>query len=295
MKTNKCVIHSRQLDNGLRQVNVLAQDKLLVPLDKNIRVKRRPQPSWLTGGEGGRGARQRWARPCRGRDGRMLWYRVRIRLTWIVLCQCLVWWTCAMCSVWNGSLHLEIPLSTPRNSSLCMLDLWYLWKSVRIYWISLCALLRCFSQLGMWAHTDGWFLCDCQWSQYLVSVESDRAQGELSRPLVLYALASHCRQCTVHQQSWQCSWWCSCGARWTCHCQCLSERRFFPSEGLTGFVKGIVHNFFYFRSELIFWIVMGCGIADFGRRGLKTPQTQDFWVFILSPGTSTRGATWDLD
>ena len=40
---------------------------------------------------------------------------------------------------------------------------------------------------------------------------------------------------------------------------------------------------------------MGCGIADFGRRGLKTPQTQDFWVFILSPGTSTRGATWDLD
>ena len=28
-------------------------------------------------------------------------------------------------------------------------------------------------------------------------------------------------------------------------------------------VKGIVHNFFY-RSNLIFWIVMGCGIADFG-------------------------------
>ena len=52
---------------------------------------------------------------------------------------------------------------------------------------------------------------------------------------------------------------------------------------------------FYFRSELIFWIELGCGIADFGRRGLKTPQTQDFWVFILSPGTSTRGATWDLD
>ena len=39
---------------------------------------------------------------------------------------------------------------------------------------------------------------------------------------------------------------------------------------------------------------MGCGIADFGRRGLKTPQTQDFWVFILSPGTLTRGAG-DLD
>ena len=59
-------------------------------------------------------------------------------------------------------------------------------------------------------------------------------------------------------------------------------------------LKGIVHNFFYFWSELIFWIVMRCGIADFGRRGLKMPKTQDFCVFILSPGTSTRGAG-DLD
>ena len=25
------------------------------------------------------------------------------------------------------------------------------------------------------------------------------------------------------------------------------------------------------------------------------PETQHFWVLILSPGTSTRGATWDLD
>ena len=33
-------------------------------------------------------------------------------------------------------------------------------------------------------------------------------------------------------------------------------------------VKGIVHNFFFYRSNLIFWIVMGCGIADLGRRGL---------------------------
>ena len=33
-------------------------------------------------------------------------------------------------------------------------------------------------------------------------------------------------------------------------------------------LKGIVHNFFLYRSNLIFWIVMGCGIADFGRRGL---------------------------
>ena len=40
---------------------------------------------------------------------------------------------------------------------------------------------------------------------------------------------------------------------------------------------------------------MGCGIADFGRRGLKTPQTQFFGVLSLPPGTSTRSATWDLD
>ena len=33
-------------------------------------------------------------------------------------------------------------------------------------------------------------------------------------------------------------------------------------------LKGIVHNFVLYRSNLIFWIVMGCGIADFGRRGL---------------------------
>ena len=33
-------------------------------------------------------------------------------------------------------------------------------------------------------------------------------------------------------------------------------------------IKGIVHQFFFYRSNLIFWIVLGCGIADFGRRGL---------------------------
>ena len=34
------------------------------------------------------------------------------------------------------------------------------------------------------------------------------------------------------------------------------------------YIKGIVHNFFLYRSNLIFWIVMGCGIADVVRRGL---------------------------
>ena len=42
-----------------------------------------------------------------------------------------------------------------------------------------------------------------------------------------------------------------------------NQDNLFPSS-----FKGIVHNFFVYRSNLIFWIVMGCGIADFARRGL---------------------------
>ena len=33
-------------------------------------------------------------------------------------------------------------------------------------------------------------------------------------------------------------------------------------------VKGILHQKIFYRLNLIFWIVMGCGIADFDRRGL---------------------------
>ena len=59
------------------------------------------------------------------------------------------------------------------------------------------------------------------------------------------------------------------------------------------YLKGFVHQFFY-RSTLIFLIVMGCGIADFGRRGLKRPKTQKNWPKILSPGVSTSSA-WGFD
>ena len=38
-------------------------------------------------------------------------------------------------------------------------------------------------------------------------------------------------------------------------------------------VKGILHQKIFYRLNLIFWIVMGCGIAHFGRRGLKNPET----------------------
>ena len=38
-------------------------------------------------------------------------------------------------------------------------------------------------------------------------------------------------------------------------------------------LKGILHQKIFYRLNLIFWIVMGCGIARFGRRGLKTTET----------------------
>ena len=42
---------------------------------------------------------------------------------------------------------------------------------------------------------------------------------------------------------------------------------------LQNFLKGILHQKNFYRLNLIFWIVMGCGIARFGRRGLKTTET----------------------
>ena len=48
--------------------------------------------------------------------------------------------------------------------------------------------------------------------------------------------------------------------------------------------KGILHQKFFYRLYLIFWIVMGCGIARFGWRGLKTTETWKFWSQNLSPG-----------
>ena len=55
-------------------------------------------------------------------------------------------------------------------------------------------------------------------------------------------------------------------------------------------IKGILHQKNFYRLNLIFWIVMGCGIARFGRRGLKTTETWKFWSQNLSPGVLRRGA-----
>ena len=82
--------------------------------------------------------------------------------------------------------------------------------------------------------------------------------------------------------------------------RCFCFRLFCPCmyscAGWPRSIKGIVPQSISYRLiNLIFWIVMGCGIARFGWRDLKTTQTCNFWVLILSPGTSTRSATWDLD
>ena len=46
----------------------------------------------------------------------------------------------------------------------------------------------------------------------------------------------------------------------------------------------------------MFSILLKCGIADWARgKGSKNGQTQNFWVLILFRGTSTHGATWDLE
>ena len=54
-------------------------------------------------------------------------------------------------------------------------------------------------------------------------------------------------------------------------------------------VKGILHQKIFYRLNLIFWIVLKCGVAHFARRGLKTTETRKFWSQILSPGVSRRG------
>ena len=59
----------------------------------------------------------------------------------------------------------------------------------------------------------------------------------------------------------------------------------------TGF-KGILHQKIFYRPNLIFWIVMRCGIAHFGRRGLKITKTWKFWSQNLSPGVSRRSRPW---
>ena len=68
------------------------------------------------------------------------------------------------------------------------------------------------------------------------------------------------------------------------------ERLQFWFQKSCKWLKGILHQKNFYRLNLIFWIVMGCGIARFGRRGLKTTETWKFWSQNLSPGVLRRGA-----
>ena len=47
--------------------------------------------------------------------------------------------------------------------------------------------------------------------------------------------------------------------------------------------KGSYHKKNY-HQKLIFWIVMGCGEARFGRKGQKTPKIENFGLKVCSLG-----------
>ena len=51
----------------------------------------------------------------------------------------------------------------------------------------------------------------------------------------------------------------------------------------------------FYHLNLIFWIVMGCGIARFGQGGLKTTKTWTFWSQSLSPCDLEGCHTLDLE
>ena len=55
-------------------------------------------------------------------------------------------------------------------------------------------------------------------------------------------------------------------------------------------LKGILPQKKFHRPNLIFWIVMGCGNACFGRKGQNTTWNWKFWSQSLFPGTSRRPA-----
>ena len=42
------------------------------------------------------------------------------------------------------------------------------------------------------------------------------------------------------------------------------------------YIKGILPKKTFYRPNLIFWIVMGCGRARFGQKGQKTPKIEHF-------------------
>ena len=49
-------------------------------------------------------------------------------------------------------------------------------------------------------------------------------------------------------------------------------------------LKGILHQKIFYRLNLIFWIVIGCGIARFGQRGLKNSKLENFGLKVCPQG-----------
>ena len=60
---------------------------------------------------------------------------------------------------------------------------------------------------------------------------------------------------------------------WFCNYCIIQDIFYYDILTIQNLVKGILHQKILYRLNLIFWIVMGCGIAHFGRRGLKTTET----------------------
>ena len=52
---------------------------------------------------------------------------------------------------------------------------------------------------------------------------------------------------------------------------------------ITTILKGIIPQFGCYCSNLIFWIIMGCGIAHFGRRGLENHLNLKMLVLEFVP------------
>ena len=66
-------------------------------------------------------------------------------------------------------------------------------------------------------------------------------------------------------------------ARWcSANVQCTPIGPFTTLKFLFLLLKGILPQKNFYRPNLIFWIVMGCGRARFGRKGQKTPKIENF-------------------
>ena len=131
--TNKFAMNSRQPDSGLRQYNCTGPGQVVGPtwrkVYKNTLITWRQLPSLSLEVEGDRGAPGTPAHPYTKRCGRRRSGRGQRCWTWTVILKCLISQTCAIHWVWKGFWCWEIPWSTLRSISLCILVEWCLQQS----------------------------------------------------------------------------------------------------------------------------------------------------------------------